>query len=120
LLRTAAWIGRFVTKVLLDRMVVGVNGEVRGMVQNGPEIGGSASFEDGCLDVQATNEAAAAKMVISTGFEEEPLSQRLGLWGLADPDELEDETGGDGVPLLVDEREVNLVPQGGQIVGIAV
>lgn len=28
LLRAAAWIGRFIAKILLDRMMVGVNSEV--------------------------------------------------------------------------------------------
>ena len=99
----AAWIRRFVTKILLERMVVGVNGEVGRMVQNGPQISWSASLEHGCLDVQAANETTTAEMLLSTGFEQEPLGQRLCLWGLADPHELEDETGGDCIPLLVDE-----------------
>jgi hypothetical protein len=42
------------------------------------------------------------------------------LWGFAYPYKLEDKAAGDRVPLLVDEGEVDLVPQGGQVSGITV
>lgn len=57
-------------------------------------------------------------MLFPVGFEQESLSQRFGLWSLADPDELEDETGSDGIPLSIDEGEVDLSPQGGQVIGV--
>ena len=40
--------------------------------------------------------------------------------GFAYPYKLEDKAAGDRVPLLVDEGEVDLVPQGGQVGGITV
>lgn len=49
--------------------MVGVNGEVGRMIQNGPQIGGSASLEDRSLNMQATDEAATTEVVVSTGFE---------------------------------------------------
>lgn len=73
------------------------------MIQNGPQISWSASLEHGGLDVQATDKATTVEMILSTGFEKEALGQRLGLWSLANPDELEDETRGNCVPLFVDK-----------------
>jgi len=42
------------------------------------------------------------------------------LWGLAYPYELENKTGGDRIPLFADEREIDLVPEGGQVIDVTV
>lgn len=111
LLRAAARIRRFFAKILLNRVVVGVNGEVGGMVQNCSQVSRGAPVEHGCLNVQTTDETTAAKTLVSAGFEQESLGQRLCLRCLAYPHKLEDETGGDCIPLFADEREVDLVAQ---------
>ena len=90
------------------------------MIQNCSQVSWGASLEHGGLNVQATNKATTAEVLLSAGFEQEPLGQRLGLWGLAHPYELEDETRCNRIPLFVDERKVDLVPQGSQVVEIAV
>lgn len=90
------------------------------MIQNGSQIDGCASLEHGSLNMQATDKATTAEMLFPTGLEQESLGQRLGLWGLAYPYELEDETRCNRVPLFIDERKVDLVPQGIQIVEITV
>ena len=57
-------------------------------------------------------------MLFPVGFEQEPFCQRFGLWGFADPDKFENEPGSDGIPLSIDEGEVDLGPQSGQVIGV--
>ena len=100
--------------------MIRVDGEVGGVIQNSSQVDRGASLEHGCLNVQATDETAAAERLVPAGFEQESLSQRLGLGCLADPNELEDKTGCDRIPLFADEREIDLVPQGSQVIGVTV
>ena len=51
LLGAAAWIRRFFAKIPLDRVVVGVNGEMGGVIQYGSQVSRDASLKHGCLNV---------------------------------------------------------------------
>jgi hypothetical protein len=93
--------------------MVGINGEVGGMIENGAEISWGASLEDGGLNMQTTDKAATTEVFVSTCFKQKPLGQRLGLRGLAYPHKLDEKTRSYRIPLFIDEGEGNLVPQGG-------
>ena len=78
-----------------------------GIVEDCAEVGGCTPFESRGLDVESPDELATGRKTLDV-LDEEGASESLGLGGSTYPYEFVEKGAGEGIPLAIDRREIEL------------